>query len=284
MSAIGIDIGGTFIKAGLVEQDGTLRFQTKVPTRQTEKELIADLFALLDTLKAAASAKEALSGVGIAWPGYVDAAARTLVYAPNLQCHDVAVGDAIADRYGWQTFVGNDADCAALGESLFGGGCGAANNTILLTLGTGVGGGWVQNGKIYTGAHGRGIEPGHMVIVADGEPCGCGRKGCLECYASARNLPDDFAAKISAGDPAAEKALSVYLDYLAIGVANLFNLYQPEVLLIGGGISCLGDCLLLPLKERVAKQAYHGEFNHDALRLATLGNAAGVIGAAALAF
>jgi glucokinase-like ROK family protein len=220
-------------------------------------------------------------------------------------------GFTVEEMVGISVRIANDANVAALGEAKFGCGKGA-QNTVMLTLGTGVGGGMVLNGKLYEGNRSAGAELGHSVIVAGGEQCTCGRKGCLEAYCSATALvkltkekfeecPDSLMremcendvnrvggktafAAMKKGDKAGAEVVDTFISYLACGVANLINIFQPEVFTIGGGVSGEGDNLLIPLKEKVCQETYSKDNTLKTdLRIATLGNDAGIIGAAAFA-
>ena len=306
---VGIDVGGTNLKAGLVDREGRLLTVERSPLCYRDPE---DLAARLARLAVSAAerggvAPEALEFVGIGIPGV--ARGEELVYTCNIPMRDVPLGAMFRRHLDVQVALENDANCAAVGEWLLGAGRGS-RNFVMLTLGTGIGGGLILDGKLYTGG-GIAGEVGHMVICQDGWPCNCGRHGCWETYASATGLirqtrmamekcPGSLLHKVAAengavdgrtafqaaqrGDETALEVCRAYGAYLALGVVNLVNILQPEVLAIGGGIADAPEELLLePLRETVARECYarHGGGGPRILR-AELGNDAGVIGAALL--
>ena len=246
------------------------------------------------------------ASVGIGSPGTCDSANGVVVRAYNLGWFNVPVCSMVTARLGLPCHLSNDANCAALAETVAGGAVGC-RNMILITLGTGVGGGIVADGRLLEGVGGTGAEVGHTVLVLDGEDCTCGRKGCWEAYASATALirqgkraaaaqpgsllagygerltgKDVFDAA-AAGDAAAQAVVDRYCVYVAAGITDLVNILGPEKVLIGGGISRQGERLLAPIRAYVAANCFGG---HDrtppAIECARLGNEAGIIGAAAL--
>lgn len=311
---IGVDIGGMSVKIGLVEGQRIVsrRVIKTDSNRQTPYELIekiADTVELL--LQENKVISEMCEGLGIACPGTVDTASGTVMYSNNIGWENVAILDQLHQRLNILMALANDADAAALGEVI----CGAAegkNSAVLLTFGTGVGGGVIIDKKIFSGFLKGGCEPGHMVIERNGKLCTCGRKGCLEMYASATALmnharglaeknPDSLLYKMSGGtlsdidgktifeaakkgDAPANEAVEWYLDNLGIGIANMINIFRPEIIIIGGGISAQKEYLTDELQKRVDKMCFggtHGEI--PPIVTSALGNDAGIIGAAYLA-
>ena len=306
---VGIDVGGTNLKAGLVDGEGRLLAAEQSPLRYRDPEDLAARLAGLAVSVAGqcGASPESLEFVGIGIPGI--ARGEELVYTCNIPMRDVPLGAMFRRYLDVQVALENDANCAAVGEWLLGAGRGS-RNFIMLTLGTGIGGGLILGGKLYTGG-GIAGEVGHMAICQDGWPCNCGRRGCWETYASATGLirqtriameenPGSLLHEVAAengavdgrtafqaaqrGDMAALEVCRAYGAYLALGVVNLVNILQPEVVAIGGGIAdAPAELLLEPLREAVARECYarHGGGGSRILR-AELGNDAGVIGAALL--
>jgi glucokinase len=249
--------------------------------------------------------------VGIGTPGIANSKDGIIEYSNNLEFKDVPIVEYIQEHIKKPVYVENDANAAAYGEYVAGAGKGH-NSLVCITLGTGVGGGVVIDGKILTGFNFAGAELGHMVIEVDGVQCSCGRKGCFEAYSSATGLirmtkeamdadkdsamwnlfrergDDKVSARISydamrLGDKSATEVVDKFHKYLATGLTNVINIFQPEVLCIGGGVCNEGDALLNPVKEIIAKEVYtkNSAKNTEIVR-ATLGNDAGIIGAAFL--
>ena len=309
MDYIGIDLGGTNIKGALVSAEGEILKECSIPTHvdagsAAVAERIGQVIAQL-------SDGGAIGGVGVGCPGTVDDEAGIVRYAANLRFENFDLRGALAAHTALPIRLGNDANAAALGEALFG--CGKnAESTIVVTLGTGVGGGVVLGGKLLTGYTGAASELGHMVLIENGEPCTCGRRGCFEAYSSATALirdtkramaahPESLLHTVAAqsggvdgrtaflarkqGDEAAAQVVEGYIGHLACGLANLVNIFFPEVIALSGGVANQGETLLAPLREKVRAAT----FGHDAavrstrIELCTLGYRAGVIGAAMLA-
>ena len=311
MYYIGLDLGGTAIKGGIIDDDGVIIIKDSI---RTDKENGADKvlndmaeFALFLTKKAGLKVKD-VAGIGIGSPGLVDGGSAKVVFAPNLKWKNVDVRTVIESKTGLPVYNSNDANCAALGEYMFGA---SKNykNSIFVTLGTGVGGGIIIDGKLFEGVGGAGAEIGHTVIGIDGEQCACGRRGCYETYASATalirqakealqknhntllseyNEGEIFAKDVfdcaDKGDKVANEVVDKYYEYVGIGLVNLVNVFRPEIILIGGGVSARGEKLLKPLREYVAKYSYAGS-NAPSVKIdvASLGNDAGIVGAASLA-
>lgn len=306
----GIDLGGTFIKCGIVDEKGHIVIKDKIPTGRERhyREIAADMAACVRGLAEKAGIEfSMLGGAGIGSPGTVDSKNGVIVYSNNIDWKDVPLGGAAEEALGLPTFVANDANAAALGESF----CGAGSkygSIVFVTLGTGVGGGIVIDGKLFEGNRSAGAEIGHSVIRMGGEKCTCGRKGCFEAYASATALirqtreamkahPDSALWRICGdlnavdgktafdgmrqGDGYATKVVEDYICYLAEGVTNLANVFRPEAILLGGGVCAEGDALLEPLKRKVAELIYGGEdYAPVEILVASLGNDAGLCGAA----
>lgn len=313
MYRIGIDLGGTNIAAGIVTQEGELIYKDSIPTNMERpaEEIVKDManFALKILDVKGISLDEVIS-VGVGCPGTPHAKEGVILYANNLQWYNVPVRTIMQQIIDKPIYIANDANCAALGEAVAGGAKGVST-AIMLTLGTGVGGGIIIDKKIYDGFNSAGGELGHAVIVVDGEPCTCGRRGCLEAYASAtalirqtieaaRKNPDSLInemvggdySKIGGktafdamrqGDRTGTEVVNRYIYYLATGVINYINIFQPEVLLIGGGISKEGDTLLEPIRKLAREHSYSKDENKQTrIMRAVLGNDAGIIGAAML--
>lgn len=320
MYRIGIDLGGTNIAVGLVKvsENGTKKdyelvkkLSTPTLAHRPAEEIIDDMAALCKKLCTETGVE--LSGVesiGIATPGLANSAMGVVEYANNLPFKDFPLADMLGSRLGYNKIsIANDANAAALGEAVAGAAKGTSSS-VMITLGTGVGGGVVIDGKLLCGFNFAGAELGHTVIETDGVRCTCGRRGCWETYSSAtalirmtkekieeckaagRYTKMSEAAKVSgrtacdcmrSGDEAAKEVYDKYINYLAIGLTNMVNIFRPEVISLGGGISGEGQSLIDALLPRLRAQQYGGVLTRDTeLRIAKLGNDAGIIGAAAL--
>ncbi|WP_325201012.1 ROK family protein [Oscillibacter sp.] len=298
---IGIDVGGTNLKAGLVDEAGNIVKVERVPLDFQGPEKFAETLAELSKKVI----QEKVRWVGVGLPGAVDGG--DVLFTTNIPMENVPLERFFRKHLDLPLLLGNDADCAAVGE-FFGGAGKGTRDFAVVTLGTGVGAGIIVDGKLRGGL--ASSEAGHMVIVQGGEPCNCGRRGCWERYASATGLiqqtkramedhPESLLHEIAAGDgvegrtafQAAEAgdaaALEVcrnYVNYLAGGLTSLINILRPEAVAIGGGVAAAPERLLLePLREAVAKESFsrHGGRITKVLR-AELGNDAGIIGAAML--
>ena len=315
MYRLGIDLGGTNIVAGVVDENYEIiakaSCKTNVPRPESE---ICDSMADV-ALKAIEKAKltiDDIESIGIGVPGAVNPKTGVIEYSANLFFHNWQVVKMMEERLNTKICVENDANAAALGEYLAGSAKGA-KNAIAITLGTGIGGGIIINGKIYSGSNYAGAELGHMVIVKDGKECACGRKGCWEAYASATGLINltkqeilkenfDFSYMLKscdgdinkvtgktafdamrAGDKSGKAVVDEYLNYLGCGLTNVVNTFQPEMLLIGGGICKEGDYLTKPLEEYIKRESYCiNPERSTVLGICKLGNDAGIVGAANL--
>ncbi len=313
MYYVGIDLGGTNIKTGILNEQGKIVAKSSIPTKsdRTADEVAFDMaFEVLNIVKSNKISMDELVGVGIGSPGAINSGAGIVDYSPNLGWYNVPIAELILKRVKKPVKVSNDANVAALGETLFGAGKGY-KDTILVTLGTGVGGGVVIGGKLFEGNESKGAELGHSVIVVNGQQCGCGRRGCFEAYSSATALIRetkeamlrdrgskmwDFVGgdidKVDGktafetekqGDATAKLVVNNYVLYLSEGLLNLCNIFRPEAIMLGGGVCAQGDNLLNRLKVRM--QALHYGYQGTPavdLLIASLGNDAGIIGAAAL--
>ncbi len=317
MYRIGVDLGGTNIAAGIVNEEGEILFRASIPTgaHRPAEEIVADMANLCHSLvKEANLTASDIASVGIASPGVANHDDGVVEYANNLPFRKFPIAEVFKKTFPVERVtVENDANAAAWGEAKVGAAKGS-HSSVMITLGTGVGGGIIIDDKVYSGFNYAGAELGHIVIVCDGRPCSCGRKGCWEAYSSATALvrmtqekidecnekgiktamTDYVAAKgkvsgrtafdcMRAGDEAAAEVVDSYVKYLACGLTNIINIFQPEVLSIGGGISNEKDNLLNPLLPLIRKEVYgSGIVKETDIRIATLGNDAGIIGAALL--
>lgn len=312
MYTLGIDLGGTNIAVGVVNDNGEIVGRAGCKTNAPrDVELIMDDMARM-CHEAVANAGLTLADIaytGIGSPGTCNTVTGEVERADNLGFVHLMLGDGLQRRLGIPAYIENDANAATLGEFIAGAGR-EYNSCVCVTLGTGVGGGVILDGKVYGGHNFAGGELGHTVIVVDGELCPCGRHGCWEAYASATALirqtrramkqhPESILWKLAgsldkvngktafdamrAGDAVGTAVVNTYIRYVAIGVTNVINVFQPEVLCIGGGICKEGNTLLDPIRELVAAERY-SRYSEKQTRIcaAELGNDAGIIGAAFL--
>ena len=310
--AFGIDLGGTNIVAGVVDDEfrivATAKCKTRIP--RPAEEIVVDMARMAkEAVQNAGLTMADIAYVGVGSPGTCNADTGIVEYSNNLQFEKLPLRDMLGGMLDKAVYIENDANAAALGEALAGAAKGA-QSCVCITLGTGVGGGIIIDGKIYGGFNFAGAELGHTVIMVDGELCTCGRFGCWEAYASATalinqtrramvNHPDSAMWSIAedldkvngrtafdgmrAGDAVAAQVVDTYIKYIATGLINVINIFQPEVLCIGGGICKEGDTLLKPLAAHIERERYSKYSSHQTrLCVATLGNDAGIIGAAFL--
>ncbi|MBO4422591.1 MAG: ROK family protein [Clostridia bacterium] len=310
MFRIGIDLGGTKIAAALVDENNRIVNKISAPTLpdRGNDAVSADIAQLAMKLcREAGIGADAISMLGIAAPGAINSDNGYVERAHNLKMEHYPLVDKVRELTGMSDIkIENDANAAALGEAV----AGAAKGTecsVMITLGTGVGGGFVIDGKVFSGFNHTGGEFGHMVIKAGGRPCNCGRRGCWEAYSSATALvartkeameadPGSEMHKVAAelgkvngktafiasrrGDKSAQTVVDEYVSYLACGIVNVINLLQPEVLSLGGGISNEGDGLMIPLMKKIDEEIFiRGIGRSTEIRIAQLGNDAGIIGA-----
>lgn len=295
---IGIDIGGTDTKIGLVDVHQKLIDSVCIPTaaERPAKEVIRSAAeTALALLEKNGIAMDQCVGVGIGVPGTVDRKNGIVRYSNNIRWEEVLLVKEMSAFLPIPVEIANDADCAALGEAVAGAGK-DCSDVVMLTLGTGVGGGIILDGEIYEGRGIGGSELGHMVIVENGEPCTCGRRGCLEAYASATALkrdalrasgktldPEEIFALAEQGDAVMKAVVEIYIRRLGLGIVNIVNIFRPQLVLLGGGISGQCETLLAPLREIVKKECFGGaKGDVPEIEAAVLGNDAGMIGAAGL--
>ncbi len=314
MHYLGIDLGGTNIAVGIVDEENKIIARANSKTKTDSAEQVAD--AMAETARTAlASAGLTLADVpwiGVGSPGTINKATGIIEFANNLPFKNTPMQEMLSKRLeDKQVLMENDANAAAYGEYMAGALQGS-DNAIAITLGTGVGGGIIIDHKIYSGSNYAGAELGHTVIVVDGRPCTCGRHGCWETYASAtglikttkahmENAPKDsplwtlvegnldnvngrtaFDA-MRQGDPIGKEIVDEYIHYFSVGLVDMINIFQPDILCVGGGISNEGETLLAPVREFVDKEQYAmNSAKKTTICRAKLGNDAGIIGAALL--
>ena len=308
---LGIDLGGTNIAVGLVELDSktiVTKKSTKTLAPRSAESIAEDMATLsrLVTDEAGIQLSD-VEWIGVGAPGVVKD--DVIVNAPNLDWHNVNIATILREKTGIPTYVANDANAAAYAEYVWGAGVGA-KSLVAFTLGTGVGGGIVVDGKIWEGINGFAAEIGHMIVEEGGRQCGCGKRGCIEAYCSASAIvkeakramklyPDSklwelvggdiermngyypFVAKRE-GDFAATEVVDSFINYLAIGISNIINILQPEVVCIGGGVSGEGDNILIPLRQRVKYLSFGNDSSRTRIEIAKFRNDAGIIGAGLL--
>ena len=312
MFYIGIDLGGTGIKAGVVNEEGKIVCKVSCPTgvERGAEAVVNDMAHL--ALKAVEEAKltlDDIKAVGIGIPGIQDPKTGIVPFCTNLHWHAVPLIEWMQRVIDKPIYIGNDATVAGLAESVAGVSKGC-KNSLFVTLGTGVGGGIVIDGKVFSGSNGIGSEIGHMITVAGGELCTCGNRGCWERYASATAIirmgraaaeknPEGAIAKAvggdldkieartvidlaKAGDPEASEIFDTYVDHLCVGLTSLINIMDPEVIALGGGVSHAGEFLLNAVRQKIKKYIFYKTMPYARIELATLGNDAGIIGAAML--
>lgn len=317
MYRIGVDLGGTNIAAGLVDENYNIIKKASVPTNASRgaDAIVADISALCLRLcdEGGVSVSD-IDAIGIASPGIANHTDGYVEYANNLPFKHLPICEMVSKGTGVKEIhVENDANAAAWGEAVAGAAKGT-ENSVMITLGTGVGGGIIIDGKVYSGFNYAGAELGHIVIEHNGRPCSCGRKGCWEAYSSATGLIKMTKEKLEEcankgettvmtelvekkgkvtgrtafdamrlGDKAGKEVVDMYLDYLACGLASIINIFQPSIITIGGGISGEGQSLIDALEPLVRAEQYGcGLVKLTEIRIAKLGNDAGIIGAAFL--
>ena len=313
MIAIGIDIGGMSIKGAAVDSNGRVYEKFSMPFIKGEpgEETIRKLAETVKEYIAANGLENKIAGIGLGSPGTLDIKNGVVNYANNLGWENLHVADIFHEILPYPVRLTNDANAASLGEAKFGAGK-SYDNIIMLTLGTGVGGGIIINGKLYEGNEGKGAELGHSVIVVDGEQCTCGRKGCLETYASATALIRETKKAMHAnrrslmwkicpdidlvggkvpfeaakqGDKVAIDVLDNYIKYLGEGILNFCNIFRPNVVVLSGGIANAGDYLFDRVNKYIADRNYGYKMTPEVKVVpAELGYDSGKIGAAALFF
>lgn len=299
---LGIDVGGMSVKFSIVDEAGHVLDQWRIPTNTADAgshipdEMVASIRGKI------AAFDEEIVAIGVGVPGPV--AGDTVKSANNLGWENMPLGRILSDATGLSTVLLNDANAAALGEAWMGGKGAITGNAVFVTLGTGVGGGIVVDGKVIGGNSGCGGEIGHIPVAAPTErKCGCGKVNCLECYASATGIlknANEFAeaageerrfstgeeifAEVEAGGETATKARDTTVEYLAQALAGIMCTVDPAEVIVGGGLSGAGDLLMQPLGERLERYVFPPQHGKYVLRRATLGNDAGILGAAYQAF
>ena len=312
MYYLGVDLGGTNIACAVVTEKGEILGKASIPTELPDTaEAIAERIAKCSRLavEQTGCAMEEIASVGIGTPGIANAKAGIVEYSCNLDFHNTPLSALVEGHLHKPVYLENDANAAALGE--YAAGCGkGAHSLIAITLGTGVGGGVVIEDRLLTGFNYAGAEIGHFVMHHGGEPCGCGRKGCFEAYCSATALirqtkrameqnPQSLMWKLAPtldkvdgrtsfeamkqGDETAKAVVDAYCEYLGCGLASIINIFQPEILCVGGGICNQGETLLSPVRAIVDREDYaRNSARRTKIVRAELGNDAGIIGAALL--
>lgn len=312
MVYIGIDIGGTGVQVGVVSEDGQILEKGAIVTRTDipfADQIAAMVQCVLDTIAKSGFTLEDVKSIGLGVPGIVDPRTGHIPFCTNLGWNDVDVIGEFRKHIAKPIFIGNDATVAALAESVAGVSAGTSSS-VMLTLGTGVGGGIILDGKVWNGFHGVGSEIGHMVLVHGGNLCNCGNRGCIERYCSAsalirmarealadhpdtmiltmaENDPAKINAKIvidaaKAGDDLGLKLFHQYVEYLGEAIANVINFLDPEVVVLGGGVSKAGSFLLDAVRKEAPKYCLYKTMPTPTIHLAKLGPDAGIIGAAML--
>ena len=305
---LGIDIGGMTVKGILIDKNGKVYAEESVSTDSDKgaevmcgniAKLVAELMSKVD--------KNEILGVGIGCPGLIDSKNGVVVFAGNLNLKNFQLSEEIKKCCGFKVKLTNDANAAALGEAKFGAGSNY-ENSILITLGTGVGGGIIIDGKLFEGGKSAGTEIGHTVIVENGLKCTCGRKGCFERYASARALMEQTKEAMEGNrnsemwkgydldtvtgktpfeyyesDLTAKLVVDKCISHLACGILNMANIFRPEVVMLGGGVSEQGEALTKPLQKIIDAELFGGtDYAPVKIVKAKLGSRAGAFGAAAL--
>ena len=308
---LAIDIGGTKMAMAIISEKGNMIARQTQPTLASlgPQAVIERLFSSIDRfLRESRLSPNQLSAISLATAGVIDIRKNLVTASPNLPgWHNVALRSLVAEKYRRATYLINDADAAALGEHRFGAGR-RLNSLILLTLGTGIGGGIIIDGKLYLGSTGSAAEIGHMVIKADGPVCSCGRNGCLEALASGSAIAREAISRLRLGEPSAlikmadgkmenitaatvnlaakngdalaREVIAQAAYYLGVGVVNLVNIFNPEMVIIGGSVADMGDLLLQPVRQMVAERAFPLYAQTVRIAPARLGNDAGLFGAA----
>jgi glucokinase len=309
---IGIDVGGTKVAGGVVDEHGEVLASTRRDTPAEDPAGTRD--TIVDVAAELAQWYPDAVAIGIGAAAWIDAAGSTVLFAPNLAWRDEPLRDYVAKAVGLPTVLENDANVAAWAEFRFGAARDADDSMVMITVGTGIGGGVVLNGQLWRGANGIAGELGHITSVPDGHPCGCGRLGCLEQYASgnalvrfaragARQEPDRarLLLELAGGDPlaiagrqvteaaqlgdgVARDAFARIAYWLGVAMVDLAQIFDPQVLVIGGGVIDAGELLMGPTETTYRDQLkQRGRFPVAELRAAETGNTAGVLGAADLA-
>lgn len=310
---VGIDLGGTTIKTGLVNRDGRILAQSSIDTKagRDYKLIIGDMKKQIEKLlQDNGRSIEDIESIGIGAPGLMNCKSGNVIYCTNLFWNNVPLGVELKEHFNKPVYLENDATAAGLAESLFGS-TKNVPNSVFLTIGTGIGGGIIINNKVYSGSHFVGSEIGHMIVGENFYTCNCGNNGCLETFASATAMiryaihrlerdklkssildkaegkPENINARIifdaaKEGDPLGNETVDRMVKYLSIGIINVYNILDPDIIAIGGGVSKAGDFLIERLKAQVSKMFFTSSIKYGDIVLAQLGNEAGILGAAFL--
>ena len=311
---LGLDVGGTNLTAGIVDEDFNIIAKESIPAEAGRpiKRITDDMINVTKTvIKAAGKEDYEFGSWGIGMPSLVNPRTNLLVHANCFGWRNVPIYSYLENRLPYPVYIENDANCAALGEVMIGSARGLSN-VLVVTLGTGVGSGIISNGRIFMGGDGLGAAFGHTKLVYKGKMCSCGQMGCVDTYCSATGLIDmaketilkykdsvlyelcgnDFTAldarhifeALEIGDEAATRIFNEYVDLLAAALGNYTALFRPEAIIVGGGVAGAGEVLIKPLRERLALNTFAAdEIGIPEIRIAEKGNDAGIIGAAFLA-
>ncbi|MCF6157394.1 MAG: ROK family protein [wastewater metagenome] len=304
--AIGVDLGGTNLKAGIVDIDGKVHQRLSVKTDyHADSQTISDqIFRLIDTLISMAHlAKSDISGIGLGSPGHIDKRGETILYSPNLpQWRNVPIKNMITKRFVVPCILENDANAAAWGENWAGAGKGTSS-MVMMTIGTGIGGGIITENRLWRGANNVAGEIGHMIIQASGRKCKCGNHGCIEAYASATAMVlrfkealesgtqsslkncDEITAKMIndaafQGDKASLDIIKETGQYIGIALLNIMHILNPETIVLAGGMTGSGELLMAPIREITKQGTFEEPYKDTKIVFSELGNDAGIIGAA----
>lgn len=303
---VGVDLGGTKIYTALVKLDGSIVKEVTVPTEANRGEDVV-LDKILKTIDEVINGIDIndIQSIGIGSPGPLDVENGLIVYTPNLPFKNFNIVKPIVDKYNLKTYLDNDANVATLGEFMFGAGKGS-KNMVFITVSTGIGGGAIINGNLFRGSTSNALEIGHATVMKGGPRCGCGNTGCSEAVASGtaimKRAKEAVASKIETslknyedvttkevfieaknGDQVAKDILDEALAYLGITVANTANTFDPDKIVIGGGVSEGGQLVFDKIEEEMSRRCLKTIYNHCKIEKALLGGKAGVLGAAALA-
>ena len=312
MVYVGVDLGGTNIAVGIVDEAGKILSEASVKTLSSRpwQEIIRDMgHCILTALEKGNFKVEDVKSVGVGIPGMADQETGKVIFCTNLGWADIPLREELQKYINKPVYIDNDANVAGLAENYAGVSAGS-NSSIFVTLGTGVGGGIIVDGKTWTGAHNRAGEIGHMTLIPDGIPCTCGNNGCVERYCSATALirmgkqafnsypdceiarlcggdPDKISAKTvidaaKAGDSVAKRIFDEYTRYLTLAINTMISFFDPEVVVIGGGVSHAGEMLINAIREQLPLYLMFKSVAAPRIELAKLGNEAGIIGAAML--
>lgn len=316
--AVGVDLGGTKVATALTDTHGRILQRAEVPTSAQEGvdavigRIVESIRTVMNTIVDGRKVSpDEILGIGVGSPGPLDVERGIVLFSPNLKWENVPICDRIAEATGLPAYLDNDANVAAMAENRFGAGKGV-ENMLYMTVSTGIGGGIIINGRIYRGSHGNAGEIGHMTIKPDGPPCGCGNFGCLEALASGTAIAREAAEGIRAGvattvlqkaggdpgkvtarlvgeaaregDPFAKEVVHKAAYYLGIGLANLVNIFDPEIIVIGGGVSRIGEELFEPARRTMRERALAAMAKQVKSVPALLGGDSGVLGAASLVY